>query len=98
MPRVPGVDITEILTGPDAPLVVGLKISPDRLVQIRRHRLLSLNETPDTSYADEETVRQEVTEANRLYMRMKWPTIDVSRRSVEETAAAILNIIQEHGR
>ena len=40
----------------------------------------------------------EVTEANRLYMRMKWPTIDVSRRSVEETAAAILNIIQEHDR
>jgi hypothetical protein len=98
VPLVPGVEVPEILTGPDAPLVVGLKISPDRLVQIRRHRLLSLNETPDTSYADEETVRQEVTEANRLYMRMKWPTIDVSRRSVEETAAAILNIIQEHER
>jgi regulator of PEP synthase PpsR (kinase-PPPase family) len=39
-----------------------------------------------------------VTEANRLFARMKWPTIDVSRRSVEETAAAILNIIQEHRR
>jgi regulator of PEP synthase PpsR (kinase-PPPase family) len=77
---------------------VGLKISPDRLVQIRRHRLLSLNEQPDTSYADEETVQQEITEANRLFARMKWPTIDVSRRSVEETAAAILNIIQEHNR
>jgi regulator of PEP synthase PpsR (kinase-PPPase family) len=67
-------------------------------VQIRRHRLLSLNEQADTSYADEEIVQQEVTEANRLFARMKWPTIDVSRRSVEETAAAILNIIQEHGR
>jgi regulator of PEP synthase PpsR (kinase-PPPase family) len=75
-----------------------LKISPDRLVQIRRHRLLSLNEQPDTAYADEETVQQEITEANRLFARMKWPTIDVSRRSVEETAAAILNIIQEHNR
>ena len=70
----------------------------ERLVQIRRHRLLSLNEQADTSYADEEIVQQEVTEANRLFARMKWPTIDVSRRSVEETAAAILNIIQEHGR
>jgi regulator of PEP synthase PpsR (kinase-PPPase family) len=92
------VDVPEILTGPDAPLVVALKISPDRLVQIRRHRLLSLNEHADTSYADEELVRQEVTEANRLFARMRWPTIDVSRRSVEETAAGILNIIQEHGR
>ncbi|OYX45453.1 MAG: phosphoenolpyruvate synthase regulatory protein [Alphaproteobacteria bacterium 32-64-14] len=96
VPLVPGVEVPEILTGPRAPLVVGLKISPDRLVQIRRHRLLSLNESADTSYADEETVRQEIIEANRLYARMKWPTIDVSRRSVEETAAAILNIIQEH--
>ena len=41
-------------------------------------------------------MRQEIIEANRLYARMKWPTIDVSRRSVEETAATILNIIQEH--
>ena len=90
--------LPDILTGPDAPLVVGLKISPDRLVQIRRQRLLSLNETADTAYADEEAVREEITQANRLFVRMKWPTIDVSRRSVEETAAAILNIIQEHGR
>jgi regulator of PEP synthase PpsR (kinase-PPPase family) len=98
VPLVPGVDVPEILTQPGAPLVVGLKISPDRLVQIRRHRLLSLNETPDGSYADEENVQQEITDANRLFARMKWPTIDVSRRSVEETAAAILNIIQEHER
>jgi regulator of PEP synthase PpsR (kinase-PPPase family) len=97
VPLVPGVDVPEILTNPGAPLVVGLKISPDRLVQIRRHRLLSLNETADTTYADEDAVREEVTQANRLFVRMKWPTIDVSRRSVEETAAAILNIIQEHG-
>lgn len=98
VPLVPGVDPPDVLTGPGAPLVVGLKISPDRLVQIRRHRLLSLNEDTETSYADEEAVRDEITQANRLYARMKWPTIDVSRRSVEETAAAILNIIQEHGR
>lgn len=52
----------------------------------------------DTAYADEEKVREEITQANRLFVRMKWPTIDVSRRSVEETAAAILIIIQEHGR
>jgi regulator of PEP synthase PpsR (kinase-PPPase family) len=98
IPLVPGVDLPQILLDDNAPLVVALKISPDRLVQIRRHRLLSLNETANTVYADEDAVRDEVTEANRLFVRMKWPTIDVSRRSVEETAAAILNIIQEHRR
>ncbi|MEZ6029226.1 MAG: pyruvate, water dikinase regulatory protein [Hyphomonadaceae bacterium] len=96
VPLVPGVDVPDVLTGPNAPLVVGLKISPDRLVQIRRHRLLSLNESADTAYADEEIVRGEIVEANRLFARMRWPTIDVSRRSVEETAAAILNIIQDY--
>jgi regulator of PEP synthase PpsR (kinase-PPPase family) len=98
IPLVPGVELPEIITGPNAPLVVGLKISPDRLVQIRRHRLLSLNEQQNTVYADEDAVREEITQANRLFVRMKWPTIDVSRRSVEETAAAILNIIQENQR
>jgi [pyruvate, water dikinase]-phosphate phosphotransferase / [pyruvate, water dikinase] kinase len=96
VPLVPGVPVPDILTGERAPLVVGLKISPDRLVQIRRQRLLSLNEDAETTYADEDSVREEVTQANRLFLRMKWPTIDVSRRSVEETAAAILNIIHEH--
>lgn len=94
IPLVPGVELPDVVTGPNAPLVVGLKISPDRLVQIRRNRLLSLNERADTHYADEDSVRDEITQANRLFVRMKWPTIDVSRRSVEETAAAILNIIR----
>jgi len=96
VPLVPGVEIPPSLTGANAPLVVGLRISPDRLVQIRRHRLLSLNESAETAYADEELVRAEIVEANRLFARMKWPTIDVSRRSVGETAAAILNLIQEY--
>jgi hypothetical protein len=96
IPLVPGVELPEILTGDGAPLVVGLKISPDRLVQIRKHRLLSLNEQSSTAYADEDSVREEITQANRLFVRMKWPIIDVSRRSVEETAAGILNIIQEY--
>ena len=96
IPLVPGLELPDTLTGAGAPLVVALKISPDRLVQIRRHRLLSLNEQSSTAYADEDSVREEITQANRLFVRMKWPIIDVSRRSVEETAAAILNIIQEY--
>ena len=76
-------------------MVVGLKISAERLVQIRRQRLISLNEDEHTIYADEDAVRDEVTQANRLFQRNKWKTIDVSRRSVEETAAAILNFLNE---
>jgi len=96
IPLVPGVPPPGILDSlPSTTMVVGLKISAERLVQIRRQRLISLNETPETSYADEEAVRAEVTEANRLFQRRKWVVIDVSRRSVEETAAAILNKLNE---
>jgi regulator of PEP synthase PpsR (kinase-PPPase family) len=79
-------------------LIVGLLISPDRLIQIRRNRLLSLKETRDTSYTDQEAVREEIIAARRLYERHGWPTIDVTRRSVEETAAAVLNLLSRgHG-
>jgi len=98
IPIVPGVELPEEILSDNAPLVVGLKITPDRLVQIRKHRLLSLQEQHETVYADEDAVKNELVHANRLFVRMKWPTIDVSRRSVEETAAAILNIIQESRR
>jgi len=76
-------------------LVVGLRITPDRLMQIRRNRLLGMGEDTETDYADEDAVREEVRESLRLFERMGWPSIDVSRRSVEETAAAILNLIAE---
>ncbi|MBB3892714.1 hypothetical protein GGQ61_003450 [Phenylobacterium haematophilum] len=76
-------------------LVVGLTISPDRLIQIRRNRLLSLKEDRESSYIDIEAVREETVKARRLYERQGWPVIDVTRRSVEETAAAVLNLL--HG-
>lgn len=94
IPLVPGVP-PPALGEFQRPMIVGLKISAERLVQIRRQRLLSLRETNETPYADEEAVRQEVTEANRLFQRNKWVVIDVSRRSVEETAAAIMNKLNE---
>jgi len=77
------------------PLVVGLTASPERIVQIRRNRLLSLNEGRDTEYVDDTSVKDEIITAKRLYARHGWPTIDVTRRSVEETAAKILNLINE---
>ena len=73
--------------------VVGLTVSPDRLVQIRRNRLRTLNEGRDGAYADMDQVRGEIIEARRLFERKGWPVIDVTRRSVEETAAAVINIL-----
>ena len=74
------------------PLVVGLTTSPDRLIQIRRNRLLSLNQAPETSYVDQEAVAAELAFARRMFADNGWPVIDVTRRSIEETAAAIINL------
>ncbi|MFC6198057.1 pyruvate, water dikinase regulatory protein [Ponticaulis profundi] len=97
VPLVPGVPPPKQLLELDGkrPLVVALKVSPDRLVQIRQQRLLSLNETALSSYADDDQVKAEIAKANRLFAQQKWRTLDVSRRSVEETAAAILNLLRE---
>lgn len=95
IPLVPGIPPPKILEELRHPMIVGLKIGVDRLLQIRNQRLMALNEENPTDYTDEEAVRAEVTEASRLYQRNKWPVIDVSRRSVEETAAAILNKLNE---
>lgn len=78
------------------PLVIGLTASPERLVQIRRNRLLSLKEERETDYIDMDSVREEIIHARKLFAKHEWPVIDVSRRSIEETAATILNLFQEH--
>lgn len=78
------------------PLVVGLTTAPERLVQIRRNRLLSLNESAETSYADSDRVSDELRFARRMFADNGWPVIDVTRRSIEETAAAIIRLYQEH--
>jgi len=77
-----------------APLLVGLTTATDRLVQIRRNRLLTLGQTPDTDYVDAERIDAEVAFARRLFADHDVPVIDVSRRSIEETAAAIINLHQ----
>ncbi|OSZ72077.1 phosphoenolpyruvate synthase regulatory protein [Sphingomonas sp. IBVSS1] len=76
------------------PLLVGLTTATDRLVQIRRNRLLTLGQTPDTDYVDAERIDAEVAFARRLFADHDIPVIDVSRRSIEETAAAIINLHQ----
>lgn len=77
------------------PLVVGLTTSADRLIAIRRNRLLSLNQATETSYVEQEAVQRELTYARRLFGDHGWPVIDVTRRSIEETAAAIISLCNE---
>ena len=77
------------------PLVVGLTTSADRLIQVRRNRLLSLNQVTQTAYVDQEAVAREVAFARRMFADNGWPVIDVTRRSIEETAAAIIALVGE---
>lgn len=77
------------------PLVVGLVTNPERLIQVRRNRLLSLNQTANTDYVDAEMVKQEVAFARRMFADNGWPVLDVTRRSIEESAAAIINFVNE---
>lgn len=90
VPMVPGVPLPSELDELTRPLIVGLTKDPASLVQIRRQRLLSLQQSDASEYTDLEAVRQEVVEARRYFARRGWPTIDVSRRAIEETAAEIL--------
>jgi [pyruvate, water dikinase]-phosphate phosphotransferase / [pyruvate, water dikinase] kinase len=92
VPESPPPDSLFVLKNP---MVVGLFTSADRLIQVRRNRLLSLNQTPDTDYVDEERVKAEVAYARRMFADNGWPVLDVTRRSIEETAAAIINLANE---
>lgn len=96
IPVVPQIDLPDDISRLRRPLVVGLVATPDRLIQIRRNRLLSLHQDPETDYVDLESVRTETAYARQLFARNGWPVIDVTRRSVEETAAAILNLYTEY--
>lgn len=90
IPIVLGLPLPAELDTVQRPLVVGLIASPERLIQIRKNRLLSLNEETETEYVDLDSVRAEVAFARRLFAEKGWAVIDVTRRSIEETAAAVL--------
>ena len=83
------------LFGLRRPLVVGLTTAPERLIQVRRNRLLSIGQAPETAYVDADHVTREVQYARRMFADNGWPVIDVSRRSIEETAAAVINLYNE---
>ncbi|MDA0785937.1 MAG: kinase/pyrophosphorylase [Proteobacteria bacterium] len=96
VPFVPGVPLPESLEHLTHPLVIGLTNDPKRLVELRRARLTSLHEHEETDYVDPEVVRAEITAARRYFARKKWPVIDVTRRSIEETSAAIVTVYNRH--
>ena len=95
IPLVPGMPLPPVLLTIKKPLVVGLWVSPDRLVQVRRNRLSSMGEERSTAYVDLESVRAEIAATRKLFEQQEWPSIDVSRRSIEETAASVTNLLAE---
>jgi [pyruvate, water dikinase]-phosphate phosphotransferase / [pyruvate, water dikinase] kinase len=96
IPLVPGVTPLEPIEKLKKPLVVGLVASPERIIQLRQNRLLSLQASTDSPYVDRNAVTEEVAFSRKLCARHQWPVIDVTRRSIEETAAAIVDLYREH--
>ncbi len=96
IPLVPGAPLPEVLFELTKPLIVGLTASPERIIQIRRNRLLNLKEDRSTDYVDEARVKEEIIYAKRLFAKHGWASIDVTRRSIEETAAKVINMLNEH--
>ncbi|HEY4403043.1 MAG TPA: pyruvate, water dikinase regulatory protein [Xanthobacteraceae bacterium] len=99
VPLVPGITVAPQVEELAHPLVVGLYASPERIVQIRQNRLLGLkSHQDDDQYIDRKAVAEEVTLSRRLCAKHNWPIIDVTRRSIEETAAAVLKLLTERRR
>jgi regulator of PEP synthase PpsR (kinase-PPPase family) len=96
IPIVPGIPLPPELEGLTKVLIIGLTTTADRLVHVRKSRLRSMAEPEDSGYADPEAVQDEVKEARRMFNQRGWPIIDVTRRSIEESAAAIYNLHQKH--
>jgi regulator of PEP synthase PpsR (kinase-PPPase family) len=98
-PLVPGMPVPQKLENLERPLVVGLTASPERIVQIRQNRLLGLRAEHDADeYVDKQAVAAEIASARKLYSKHNWPIIDVTRRSIEETAAEVIALLAERRR
>jgi regulator of PEP synthase PpsR (kinase-PPPase family) len=99
VPLVPNTPVPPQLEALKEPLVVGLFASPERIVQIRQNRLLGLNaHRDDDLYVDRQAVAEEIAFSRRLCAKHNWPIIDVTRRSIEETAAAVMALLTERRR
>jgi len=99
VPLVPGVPLPAQVEHLSHPLVVGLFATPERIVQIRQNRLLGLKaHREDDRYIDKQAVTEEISASRRLCAKHNWPLIDVTRRSIEETAAAVMAHLGERRR
>jgi len=96
VPIVPGAPVPPELKKAKKAFIVGLTSDPKLLVQIRKNRLKSLNQDEQSDYIDAITVSEEVKEAKRIFAENSWPAIDVTRKSIEEVAANILQLYQRH--
>ena len=96
VPIVPGVPLPSEFDDTHKPLIVGLTTDPKSLVLLRRNRMRSIKENAETEYTDIDAVSKEITAARRLFAERAWPVIDVTRRSVEETAANIMQLLKRH--
>ena len=95
IPLVNENSIPEILKkDPNLTCIVGLSTEPERLADIRKNRMNSLKESQNKSYTDLSKIKKEVEVAKNTFKKFKWPTIDVTRKSVEETAASIIKIYE----
>lgn len=92
IPLVPNAPLPAILDTMTKPFIVGLVASPDRIIQIRQQRLMGLKQESHTDYIDQDRVREEMKNARRMFTRKGYQVIDVTRRSIEETAAQIINL------
>ena len=93
VPMVPNVSLPPNIFSSKA-LIIGLTTSPDRLIQIRKSRLNSVGEKRTTNYIEEDLIKEEVLLAKKLFLKNRWPIIDVTRKSIEETAAAALEYLR----
>ena len=82
----------KLKNNPQITCVVGLNTEPERLVDLRKNRMNSLKETESKNYTDIENIKREIMKAKKTFQKYKWPSIDVTRKSVEETAASIIKI------
>ncbi len=92
---VPGMPIPAPLETVKKPLVVGLTASPERISEVRRNRILGIDSAKLETYVDKRFIVEEIAFTKRLCGRNAWPMIDVTRRSIEETAAEIIKLFEE---
>jgi regulator of PEP synthase PpsR (kinase-PPPase family) len=99
VPLVPGIPLPHQLETLKRPLVVSLHATPERLIQVRQNRLLSMGAgAGNDDYIDRQSVTDEVTFARRLSVKYNWQLLDVTRRSIEETAAAVMKLLADRQR